>query len=428
LSYSEIKIGNCCIPTEQTDPRRLPEKSFEYIDISSIDKDSKQIVSTTKIAGRDAPSRARKLVRQGDILVSTVRPNLNAVAIVPPELDGEIASTGFCVLRAKKNLLKERYLFYRTLTPHFINFLVANMRGANYPAVTDGVVKEAIVPLPPPKEQQRIVEILDQADELRRKRAEADSKAERIFPALFIKTFGDNNYPKYSLKQLAIDKRGAFVNGPFGSDLLTTELVSEGVPVIYIRDIRNGIYKRVSTVCITEEKAAQLEVTDVQSRDILIAKVGDPPGKAAIYPEGEPKAIVTQDVIRIKPNPSLVTSEYIVSLLNSPQGYELLKPIIIKGTRERFGLTQFKQILVPVPPLTLQERFAKNIQHLENLRSQRSKVANHIDSLFITLLHRAFSGELTAQWREAHLNELLEEMEIQRRELDLTDTRAARLF
>ena len=83
------------------------------------------------------------------------------------------------------------------------------------------------------------------------------------------------------LGALAQTSRGAFVNGPFGSDLLTTELQADGVPVIYIRDIREGEYRRVSKAFVSEKKARDLAVCAVRGGDVLIAKVGDPPGLAA---------------------------------------------------------------------------------------------------------------------------------------------------
>ncbi|MEI6704104.1 MAG: restriction endonuclease subunit S, partial [Deltaproteobacteria bacterium] len=163
MKWPMVEIGKVCVPTEQCDPGRTPESYFRYIDIASIDKDRKVINGILAILGKDAPSRARKMVHAGDVLVSTVRPNLNAVAMVPNELDGEIASTGFCVLRPDHKLIDGKYLFYRTITSDFVSCLVARMKGANYPAVTDGTVKATETPLPPPSEQRRIVEILDQA-------------------------------------------------------------------------------------------------------------------------------------------------------------------------------------------------------------------------------------------------------------------------
>ena len=85
--------------------------SFRYVDISSIDNDAKSITEARTIDVVEAPSRARQVITAGDVLVSTVRPGLNAVAMVPDDLDGQISSTGFCVLRPKPDLLDSEYLF-----------------------------------------------------------------------------------------------------------------------------------------------------------------------------------------------------------------------------------------------------------------------------------------------------------------------------
>ncbi len=125
------------------------------------------------------------------MLVSTVRPNLNAVATVPAELDRAVASTGFCVLRAKTDLADPRYIFFRARSPAFVEALTAIAQGGSYPAVTDADIKSQRIPLPTPTEQRRVADFLDQADRLRQLRAEADAKAERIVPALFLSMFGD---------------------------------------------------------------------------------------------------------------------------------------------------------------------------------------------------------------------------------------------
>ena len=191
MGWAAVAIGDVCEPTEQRDPRSDPAGKFHYVDIAGIDRNRKAIAEYQTMPGADAPSRARKVIRKNDVLVSTVRPNLNAVAMVPAHLDGQIASTGFCVLRPRPAAVEPRYLFYWTVTPSFVSALTALIRGASYPAVSDRDVKEAGIPLPPLAEQRRLVEILDQADRLRRLRAEADTKAERILSALFIKMFGD---------------------------------------------------------------------------------------------------------------------------------------------------------------------------------------------------------------------------------------------
>lgn len=85
--------------------------------------------------------------------------------------------------------------------------------------------------------------------------------------------------------------------------------------------------------------------------DVLIAKVGDPPGEAAVYPDGELSGIVTQDVIRIRVNDSIVSAAYLVFFLNSIVGRALVENIAIESTRMRVSLGDYKYSLCLVPPL-----------------------------------------------------------------------------
>src|SRR4028119_2034194 len=208
------------------------------------------------------------------------------------------------------------------------------------------------------------------------------------------KTFPDS-WQWIQLEELALKQRGAFVNGPFGSDLLTSELVAEGVPVIYVRDIRDGIYERVSQVCVTAQKAKELEFCQIQPGDVLIAKVGDPPGIAAIYPKNQPMGVVTQDVIKIRTNPKVITAEYLVYFLNSAQGHSFLKPIIVEGTRARFGLTPLKQIHIPVPPLAEQKRIAAIAQKADRLRRTRRYALQLSDTYLRSVFLEMFGDPAT---------------------------------
>lgn len=161
MGWTKQELGQVCIHTEQRDPRIEPTKEFRYVDISGIDNHSKRINTVRRIRGAAAPSRARKVIRRNDVLVSCVRPNLNAVAIVPEGLDGEIASTGFCVLRANRSSVDPVYLFLYVTTSHFIDIIVSKARGANYPAVSDKDIRKVLIPLPPLHMQRRFAEIVD---------------------------------------------------------------------------------------------------------------------------------------------------------------------------------------------------------------------------------------------------------------------------
>jgi len=179
----------CETKTGLRDPRSSADEAFVYVDISSIDTAGKRIVSPKTLLGREAPSRARKEIRAGDVIVSTTRPNLNAVALVPQELDGQICSTGFCVLRATEALTSE-VLFAYVQSAQFVDALSSLVTGALYPAVTDGQVFSQPIPLPPLAEQTRIAALLRErmaAAEKARRACEERLEAIRTLPAVVLR-------------------------------------------------------------------------------------------------------------------------------------------------------------------------------------------------------------------------------------------------
>jgi type I restriction enzyme, S subunit len=107
------------------------DAEFTYIDLSSIDQQSKSIYQTTQFVGWDAPSRARQIVKAGDVLVATVRPKFNGVALVAEEYNDATASTGFCVLRPDPNSIDGNFLFHWVKTPEFVSDMVRKSTGAS---------------------------------------------------------------------------------------------------------------------------------------------------------------------------------------------------------------------------------------------------------------------------------------------------------
>lgn len=145
--------------------QKTPDSSFSYIDIGSIDN-VKQTLNEKEniIEASKAPSRARKIVCQGDILYSTVRPYLHNMCVVGKNFSKEpIASTGFAVMKCNAGILN-KYLFYYLMSPNFDAYANAygNAKGLTYPAINDEKLYNAVVPIPPLEEQNRIVEKLEQ--------------------------------------------------------------------------------------------------------------------------------------------------------------------------------------------------------------------------------------------------------------------------
>lgn len=169
-------IGGITLPYETAQPTKEPDSEFQYIDIGSIDNTTQTITNPKTFLGKDAPSRARRLVKKDDVLFSTVRTYLKNIARVPAELDGVLTSTGIAVLRTGSGI-DSNFLFYFVSSESFIRAISSAMDGTLYPAVTDGDVAAGRLPIAPIAEQKRIVAKIE---ELRSKTQKAREALEAI--------------------------------------------------------------------------------------------------------------------------------------------------------------------------------------------------------------------------------------------------------
>lgn len=136
------------------------EHEFQYVDLASVDAHRGIDLGALALHTREsAPSRARRVIRSSDVLVSTVRPYLRGFALVPNELDGHVASTGFAVLRSKEGVALPGFIWAVTQTNRFVDWLVERSAGSGYPAVRASDVAAFSISLPTLKEQERISEL-----------------------------------------------------------------------------------------------------------------------------------------------------------------------------------------------------------------------------------------------------------------------------
>ncbi|OQC18302.1 MAG: Type-1 restriction enzyme EcoKI specificity protein [Firmicutes bacterium ADurb.Bin080] len=185
--WKVVKLGEVTEKAKQKDPRRDSSNEFKYVDVSAISNDALKITSYSEFLGKDAPHRARKAIQTDDIIFATVRPYLKRIAIVPENLNGQIVSTAFCVIRCKKQIANPYYIFYTVSLDNFVNSVTENQRGSSYPAVTDKDILNQYVPLPPLPVQQKIASILSAIDA----KIEAEENKKQALEELF-KTLLDN--------------------------------------------------------------------------------------------------------------------------------------------------------------------------------------------------------------------------------------------
>ena len=392
MSWPVVAIGDCVEKTLTWNPLLSESKNeFAYIDLSSVDKEKKEIVqhNVASVLPADAPSRARQLVKSNDVLVATVRPNLNGVALVPDQYDGATASTGYCVLRPKIKKLDSQYLYYWVQTGTFVTDMMEKATGANYPAVSDKIIKQSKIPLPSLPEQKRIAAILDKADAIRRKRQQVIQLADEFLRAVFLDMFGDpvtnpRGWDCYKLEDL--------VSKPITYGILKPEeFVSYGIPMLRIQDLKNGAIDVKSEFHLVSEKlSGQYKRTVLGGGEIVISLVGSI-GIVARVPLELKGSNVHRNLGVIKLKDSSV-AEYVASFMQLPQFMTILERVSKGGVHKLLNLADLKEVEIPIPTMGMIEKYTAIKEHVSGLIA-KSKAAEK-ELIFEALSQKAFSGEL----------------------------------
>jgi type I restriction enzyme, S subunit len=200
----------------------------------------------------------------------------------------------------------------------------------------------------------------------------------------------------------------ALTIGPFGSDLKVPDYRDEGVPLVFVREIRAGRFGDTRTKFVDAAKAAKLARHYVHPGDLLITKMGEPPGDTAVYPEDRPPAIVTADCIKLTPNAELTSAAFLRDCLRA----EPVKSAILEQTagvaQQKLSLERFRTIRIPLPPLEEQRRIVAKLEALQS-RSRRARKALDAVPLLLerlrqSILAAAFRGDLTKDWRAQNPN------------------------
>jgi type I restriction enzyme, S subunit len=383
--------GDLVEPVASWTPERDdPDGVFTYIDLSAVDQDAKVIAGARELACAEAPSRARQLVRAGDVLISTVRPNLNGVARVPGEFDGATASTGFCVLRPRAGFLDGDYLFQWVKSPRFVSEMVRRATGASYPAVSDGIVRESKLPLPLLAEQGRIAQVLDKADALQAKRFEAIDQLTLLTQSVFLDMLGDpaanpKGWPRLELQELFEIARGGSPR-PI-EDFITG--ADDGINWIMIGDAtEGGKYITKTRKRIRPEGANRSR--SVKPGDFLLTNS---------MSFGRPYIMQTSGCIHdgwlvLSPKTTEFEPDYFYALLGSRAVFTEFERRASGATVKNLNIELVRSVSVPVAPVNEQREFARAVTAIERAASTMTESLQELKRLTASLQHLAFHGAL----------------------------------
>lgn len=392
-------IGEVTKPVSTWNPAKATTRTeFSYIDLSAIDNVRKEVMGATRVASDEAPSRARQLVAAGDVLVSTVRPNLNAVAVVPPELDGATASTGFTVLRPADDI-EGRYLFHWVRSRSFVADMMRKATGASYPAVSDRIVKSSVLPLPAREEQRRIATTLDEADNLLAKRQQAVALIEELQQSIFFDMFGRDMATR---QRVPLKSMARVITKGTTPTSVGLAFAQSGVPFLRVQNLIGGTVRfGKSDLFIDDSSHQSLRRSVIHPGDLLVSIAGTI-GRCAIVPQGLPEMNCNQAVAIVR----LLDDAWgpcLMTWLSTPDANRQIGASAVTATISNLSLAQLGSLQVPSfrdPEIV---EFNRRLRSLNRLLDSMKSSSTGLDLLADALQDRAFgrgSGEDLPDRRE----------------------------
>lgn len=398
---------------------------------------------------------------EGDVLFAKITPCMEngKMAIVPKLVNGYgFGSTEFHVLRPKPGM-DAKYIYYYVASQAFRGEAERYMTGAvGQKRVSTTYLKQSTIPVAPLDQQKRIVaEIEKQFSRLDEtvanlKRVKANLKRykaavlkaaasgrlveteaerarrevrgfetgaqllQRILETRRSQWQGKGKYKEpaapdttdlpelpegwvwASPEQLSIGEPYSLAIGPFGSSLKVSDYTDCGVPLVFVRNIRAVSFGGADTVYISEDKAEQLRAHQVDAGDILVTKMGDPPGDVCIYPAHRPPAVITADCIKLRLSRDFTSMQFFAYAIESDLAHKQILGITKGVAQLKVSLGRFGSIGFPLPPLAEQHRIVAEVdRRLTLLRATEAQVNANLqraERLRQSILAQAFSGRL----------------------------------
>lgn len=397
--------------------QKEPQEDFCYIDVGTLDNINHCLAKKENLVNKEeAPSRARKIVEQGDVLYSTVRPYLHNICIINKDFSRmPVASTAFCVMAVEEKVLINKYLFYWLLSPEFDKFSNGNpSKGTLYPAIGERDLLNGVIPIPDIEEQKLIVEKLDSAfehlDKLNRLQTQYSSDLEVLKSKIIdagiqgklTEQLPEDGTAEELLEQIAKEKKQLIKEKKTKATKALPEITEDEIPFeipvnwkwVRLADIcskitsgntpaggsKGGAYVTEGNcflreqniyndgihyegmVYITDELLATRENSTVLPQDILLNITGGSIGRCALIPDDFSKGSINQHILIIRViEPEI--RQYIHKCLCSPYYQKLIMGNVV-GDKDGFSAGRCKNTLIPLPPIGEQKRIVEKITQI----------------------------------------------------------------
>lgn len=389
--WSKSKLGDCCEIISGSTPNTNVE-SFWNGNICWVTPKDLSHLDAAYIS--DTP---RKLTQSGlDDCGATILPS-NSVLFSSRAPIGHVAvntvpmatNQGFKSFVPKGNRVYAKFLY------HWLRknraYLESLGNGATFKEVSKTIVSRVEILLPPLEEQRRIADVLDRAEELRSKRREAIAQLDTLTQAIFLEMFGDPLHSQKGANNVCLSE--VTINITDGTHL-TPRFINAGVPFIFVKNIKNGDIDFQTDKFISEEEHQRLyKRCPVEEGDILYTTVGATYGQAA--PVGSfTKFAFQRHIAHLKPDKNKILTQFLGTIMQLPCVKSQADRWARGAAQPTINLKELREFVIPLPPLPLQQEFARRVESVEKLKATYCASLSELDALFASLQHLAFRGEL----------------------------------
>ncbi len=390
-----------------------PNYEFEYVEISDVSQ-VEGVGTGVTVSFADAPSRARRIARGSDVLVSTVRTYLRAIAAVPSERDSVVASTGFAVFRSRS--LSPTFLVYLFHAEYLVAEIISRSTGVSYPAINASTIQKLKIPVPSIAEQNAIATFLD------RETAKIDAliaEQERLIAllqekrqAVISQAVTKGLDPTVPMKDSGVEWLGmvpehwdtyGFLRGfnvvyryPTYFDISYEQ---SGIPEI--RGEAIGLDGQIVELddmrFISPKTNSKFPMTQLALNDLVMSVRGTL-GKIGLVDEKFVGANITANLLRLSPDPSLVRAEFLVWLMRAELFTIQLDLVSSQTTIKTVTVPQLGQIKIPVPSLQEQKDITTFLKHecqkMEGLKEEANKAITLLRERRAALISAAVTGKI----------------------------------
>jgi len=387
--FERIKNGYSI--SNSKDKGGIPLTRIETISDGTIDFSKVGYADIFSLSGLE-----EYLVQEGDILMSHINSvkHLGKVAIFDSSDKQMIHAMNLLLLRTNE-YLNAKFAYYYFTSKGFKSDLSRIIkRAVNQASFSTSNFKNLQIPLPPLATQRRIAEVLDKADAIRKRSKKMLEKYDQLAQSAFLEMFGDP----------VTNEKGWETQ--FGENVLAkcsvgvvikpaSHYAPKGVLALRSLNVKANSFDLTDTVYFKSESHHKLSKSILKENDVVIVRTGIT-GTAAVIPKYLEGANCI-DLIITRPEESKLNPFYFSCFLNSERGKQLVTGKEVGGIHKHFNVGAMKKLEMPIPPLNLQNEFELRFKHIQQQKKQARAELDRAETLYQSLLQRAFTGELFSE-------------------------------